>query len=178
MVEASETRINVRCPAAWRLLGAISHALRLGRLLPFLAAGLPGFAVSLALNFLLVTRLNCRPAYVYPFVLFVQLLVNYTICRSAVFPEDARHHRFVPHFLHYLSGTLLIRAADWALYSSMVEAGLYFAVAQSLNVVIFSLIRYSYAKLVFQRGHFWRIGVKAQTPVSGSSDVELPGTVR
>ena len=46
--------------ASWGLLGRVSHALRLGRLLPFLAAGLPGFGVALALNLLLVARFSLR----------------------------------------------------------------------------------------------------------------------
>jgi len=90
-----------------------------------------------------------RAVWVYPLVLAVQMLVNYTVARHWVFGPESHGKPFWRHFGTWALGTLLVRACDWGVYTLLVQSGLHYLLAQSVNVFVFNLIRYQYNKRVF-----------------------------
>lgn len=125
------------------------RSLKIPRIIPFLASGVPGLGVAFGLNHLLVGWLKWNPVAVYPGVLLVQMLTNYSVCRRFVFGVESRQLPYWSHFAKWAGGTLVIRGLDWVLYSGMVSLGLHYFLAQVINVILFSLLRYSYNLRIF-----------------------------
>lgn len=115
-------------------------------LLRFLAAGLPGFAIAVTLNYLFVAQLELIKALSYAVVLLVQVTVNFFTIIVFVFHRDTSKSMIV-QYLTFLSGVLAFRAADWGFYLLLTEAfGVYFLLAQGINVIVFSVAKYSFAR--------------------------------
>ena len=126
----------------------IKSGMKLGS---FLAAGLPSFALALPLNWLLVARLHWNKAAAYALVLIVQVTLNFFMCRWFVFRERKQTPVWT-QLVQFLSGILLFRAADWALYTLLVSLfGFYFLAVQVANIVIFSVLKFKFARKVMER---------------------------
>ena len=136
-----------------RLRGLFAHPLiksgmKLGS---FLAAGLPSFALALPLNWLLVVRFHWNKAAAYALVLIMQVTLNFFMCRWFVFRERKQTPVWT-QLIQFLSGILLFRAADWALYTLLVSVfGLYFLAVQVGNVLVFSVLKFGFARKVMER---------------------------
>lgn len=126
----------------------IKSGMKLGS---FLAAGLPSFALALPLNWLLVARLHWNKAAAYALVLIMQVTLNFFMCRWFVFRERKQTPVWT-QLVQFLSGILLFRAADWALYTLLVSLfGFYFLAVQVANIVIFSVLKFKFARKVMER---------------------------
>ena len=126
-------------------------AVAVTKLLGFLAAGLPGFALAVPLNYLLSARLGMPKPAAYGLVLWLQVTVNFFLCRRFVFrptvPASA-----LRQYGQFLGGVALFRFIDWAVYSLIVAyTPIPFVVAQVLNAITFSLLKFRYVKSVFER---------------------------
>lgn len=106
-------------------------------------------ACAVVLNYLLVHKFGVPKSLGYGPVLFVQTFINYSMCRFVVFRDQSATGSFWSHFFRFLGGSLLIRGLDWLLYGILTAAGLYFLLAQLLNAVIFSLLRFGYVRSIF-----------------------------
>lgn len=120
-----------------------------GRLLKFLASGVPGMGCALALNYLLVRSAGVPKLIAYGPVLLAQMWINYSLCRFFVFGDEAARHPFWTHFLRFLAGSLVLRLLDWALYGLLTAQGVPFLLAQILNVALFALLRFRYVQSLF-----------------------------
>jgi putative flippase GtrA len=126
----------------------VRFGMRLGG---FLAAGAPSFALAIPLNWLLVTRFHWNKAGAYAVVLTMQVTLNFFMCRWFVF-KDRKPTPLWTQLVQFLSGIMLFRAADWALYTLLVSVfGLYFLAVQIANIVIFAVLKFEYARRVMER---------------------------
>lgn len=125
----------------------IKSGLRLGA---FLAAGVPSFLMAVPLNWVLVMQLGWNKSVAYALVLFVQVSINFFMCRWFVFTERKKNSIWM-QFGQFLAGILFFRLADWLLYSLLVSVlGVYFLVAQIANIFIFAIMKYKFSKKVIE----------------------------
>lgn len=116
----------------------------------FLAGGLPGFAVAVALNWLLVSLGHWPKPLAYAAVLWVQFTLNFYVCFYWVFERKTPHPSWAQYW-KLLSGVAVMRGADWVVYTALTQfAGLPYLGVQLFNVVLFSLLRFKYASSVFE----------------------------
>ena len=115
-------------------------------LLKFQAAGAPAFALAIPLNWALVEKGHLAHAPAYLLVLLFQVAFNYVMCRRFVFPV-AGDRGFFAEFLPFVSGVMVIRVLDWLTYQLWVgPLGIYYLVAQLLNVPLFALVKFLFAE--------------------------------
>jgi len=123
----------------------------LSRLIPFLASGVPGRVLSVAVNSALVAWLQCPKPLAYLIALLVQTVINYYLCGSLFFRSPAAKSP-IRRFVHYAAGVAGFRLADWAVYVALVEAvHLHFLVAHLLNIALQSIPKYKFSESVFAR---------------------------
>lgn len=116
----------------------------------FLVAGLPGAALAIPLNYVLVERAGWAKPSAYAGVLVVQVMVNFFACRYFVFSPTARSPLHV-QFTKFVAGILLFRLADWALYSALVGFfGSWYLLLQVINAAIFALAKFRFSERVME----------------------------
>lgn len=118
----------------------------LGKLLTFLAAGLPAFLIAIPLNFLLVDRLHWPKPAAYALVLVIQVTINFFACVCFVFRRDTRRS-MASQFALFMSGILIARLLDWGLYSLLVSIlPIHYLLLQFFNVLLFSILKFLMAR--------------------------------
>jgi len=116
----------------------------------FLVAGLPAFALAIPLNWFLVSRLMWGKSGAYALVLLMQVAVNFFMCRWFVF-TNRKATPVLTQFGQFLSGILVFRIADWALYTFLVTAfDFCFLAVQVVNIVIFSVLKFKFSRKVME----------------------------
>lgn len=149
----------------------MTSARAFNRIVRFLAWGLPGFAISLLINTFLATTLGWPKPVSYMTALFIQVSVNYFICRGIVFDSDP-NAPMLRQYLHFMTGVAFFRLLDWALYSLLVAFVPFFAeyyqAAQIFNVVLFSVLRFKFSESVFEKKSDLRAPEGSGTSGSGS----------
>lgn len=114
-------------------------------------AGGPAFAVAVPLNYLLVHWLGLGKSPAYALVLVLQMTVNFFICRAFVF-DAAPVAGAGKSFLVFVNGNLLFRLADWLVYTFLTRHfALPYLGVQLFNVALFGLLKYEFARRVFER---------------------------
>ena len=122
-----------------------------GKILKFLASGLPAFALAVPLNWLLVAHVGLNKALAYALVLLFQITANFVMCRFFVFRSRGTRHWLV-QFWQLGAGSAGFRCLEWCVYNLMVSVlGVPYILAQLLNVFIFVLFKFKYAKTVMER---------------------------
>lgn len=123
-----------------------------GKLIKFLASGLPAFSLAVPLNYLLVERVHLHYALAYGVVLFFQITVNFLICKHFVFPNQGTRHWLV-QFWQLGTGSLGFRVLEWGVYSLAVRAigRDYIILLQLGNVALFMLPKFFYARRVMEK---------------------------
>ncbi len=116
----------------------------------FLLAGLPAFVLAIGINVALVAWTPIPKAVAYAFVLWVQATINFFVVRRFVFDTTTNEASTGAQYLTFLGGVALLRGADWAAYVMMVAAGVFFVAAQLINVFVFSLVRFVFARRVIE----------------------------
>ena len=132
---------------------AVAHPLiRSGaKLGGFLAAGLPSFLLAVPLNWVLVEGFQWFESAAYALVLLFQVTINFFMCRWFVF-TDRKQTPVWTQFVQFLSGILLFRLADWALYALLVNVfGLYFLAVQVANIFIFAVLKFNFSRRVMEK---------------------------
>jgi putative flippase GtrA len=120
------------------------------RLLRFWAAGLPAFAVALVTNALLIEKLYWPKPLAYLVVLWLQMSINFFVCRIIVF-ESPGHERVFRLYAQFLSGNGTIRLVEWVFYTILVEVfGVYYLAVQLLSIVLFALVKFKFAESLFE----------------------------
>lgn len=120
------------------------------KLVRFLLAGGPMFAVAMPVNWLLVSRLGVNKSLAYGGVLLCQSTVNFFICRWFVFHEQQSRSIWL-RFRQFILGFATFRLADWAVYTLAVSfLGVHYMVMQVANVTVFSLMKFAYARRVLE----------------------------
>lgn len=123
---------------------------RLSKLIKFLAAGLPSFLLAVPLNYALVAWAHLPKAPVYALVLFAQVTINFFLCRWFVF-EKTSDKSLLSEFGAFVAGIAFFRAADWCLYTVLVNvAGWNFIAVQLMNVAVFSVLKFLYSERVLK----------------------------
>jgi putative flippase GtrA len=123
---------------------------RIKQLLLFLAVGLPAFALAVPGNYLLVERLGIPKSLAYALMLVMQVSMNYLMCKIFVF-KNARPKPWYREFAAFFSGIALIRLLDWCFYVVLVHSfGVYYLLAQLINVAIFSVLKFLFSERVMQ----------------------------
>jgi putative flippase GtrA len=122
----------------------------IGKLVRFLAAGLPGFLVALGLNWLLVSFGNWPKPLAYALVLLVQFTLNFFVCFYWVFERKTPRPTWRQYW-QLLSGVAITRGADWVVYTILTGvAGLPYLAVQLFNVLLFALLRFKFATMIFE----------------------------
>lgn len=121
------------------------------KLIKFLLAGLPSFLVALPVNWILVEQLNLDKALSYACVLFMQVTVNFFVCRFWVF-EAASEKSLGVQYLQFLGGIFFFRLADWGVYYVLVSVcGLFYLAVQVGNIIVFAFLKFHFSKRVIER---------------------------
>jgi len=121
------------------------------RLGGFLAAGLPSFILAVPLNWVLVKKLCWFEPAAYAVVLVFQVAVNFFMCRRFVF-TNRKATPVLMQFIQFLSGILVFRLADWAVYTVLVSVcGFYFLAVQIANIFIFAVLKFKFSKKVMEQ---------------------------
>jgi putative flippase GtrA len=122
----------------------------MNKLLRFLVAGVPAFIVAIGLNYLLVKEIGMATSSAYAAVLAVQIVINFFACRYLVFKVSAEHN-LSRAFLIFSGGIVAFRLADWGVYVLLTHWKLHFLLAQLFNVALFSLLKFEFARRVFEK---------------------------
>ena len=115
------------------------------KLLKFLVVGLPAFLIAIPLNLILVEKLFWPKPAAYALVLVVQVTLNFFACIYFVFKRDASKS-LRSQFILFMSGILSARVMDWGVYSLLTWLGMNYIVVQFLNVTLFSVLKFSFAR--------------------------------
>lgn len=114
----------------------------------FLLAGLPSFALAVPLNYLLVDHAQLNKSLAYGIVLFCQVVTNFFVCYFFVF-ERKSNRTLLQQLWQFVVGIMAFRCGDWAVYSlATAYLGVNYLLMQILNVTLFSLMKFSFAKRV------------------------------
>jgi putative flippase GtrA len=121
------------------------------KLLRFMLAGGPAFVLAIPLNYLLVHELGWDKSAAYAVVLAMQMTVNFFVCRWFVF--DAKPSLSLwKSFVVFINGIALLRLADWLVYVLLTKKfELPYLSVQLLNVLLFAVLKFEFAKRVFER---------------------------
>jgi putative flippase GtrA len=118
-------------------------------LVKFLASGFPALVLAVVLNGVLVEKAKLPIAAAYAIVLVMQTTINFFLCRYWVF-NAAGGRKLASSFTLFAAGILVIRFLDWMVYNFLVsQIGLYFLVAQGLNVLVFALVKFEFSRRLF-----------------------------
>ena len=130
--------------------------MKLGKeLFLFLAVGLPAFAIAFPLNYVFVELCGLHKAIAYAIVLFVQVNINFPLCRKFVFTPNQQKpiHK---QYLEFMASVIVFRFFDWLFYTFCVEAikfeiiilgkNCYYLFYQLLNVIVFSIAKFLFCK--------------------------------
>lgn len=121
------------------------------KLIKFLLAGLPSFLVAIPVNWLLVEQLNLDKALSYACVLYMQMTINFFVCRFWVF-ESGREKSLILQYFQFLAGIFFFRLADWGVYYVLVTlCGFFYLGVQVCNIVIFAFLKFHFSKQVIER---------------------------
>ncbi len=116
----------------------------------FMAAGLPGLAVAVPLNLLLVEVVGLHKVLAYLLVLVVQISINFLACLVFVFERD-RSKSLLSQYLGFTRVVGIARVLDWALYSALTSlAGLNYILVQLMNAGIFGIGKFVFTRKVVE----------------------------
>lgn len=116
--------------------------------LRFMLSGLPSFLLAIPLNYFLVQGLGFHKLIAYPLVLLFQVSLNYVILKGYAFRGRGGSAK---KFGMFGGGIVLFRILDFGLYSLFVQVlGVYYLLAQIINVGVFSVAKFIYTKYVFE----------------------------
>ena len=121
---------------------------RVSQLLKFLAVGVPAFLLALPVNYVLVDFAHFPKSLAYASVLVLQVTMNFFMCRWLVF-EKVSTTKWYQDFTIFFTGIMFIRLLDWSVYMLLVSyTGLYYILAQVLNVFFFSVAKFLFSERV------------------------------
>jgi putative flippase GtrA len=115
------------------------------KLFKFLAIGIPAFLIAIPLNYFLVEKLLWPKPAAYALVLLVQVTINFFACILFVFKRD-ESKSLRSQFVMFMSGILTARVLDWGIYTLLTWLGMNITLAQFLNVVVFSITKFTFAR--------------------------------
>jgi len=117
----------------------------------FLLAGAPSFIVAIPLNILLVNKIGFAKPISYAIVLFLQVSANFLMCRRFVFTNRKEVSIFI-QFGQFLSGILVFRLIDWALYSFIISNfSIHYAFVQIFNAFMLFTVKYTFSKRIMEK---------------------------
>lgn len=120
------------------------------KLLRFLLAGLPGFVVAVGLNLFLLHVLVWPGPIAYAAALLVQVTLNFLLCIHYAFDRNT-DKSIAKQFSAFLSGILLARVFDWALYVALTELlRIPYLAAQLFNAIVFSVAKFAFVRRVIE----------------------------
>lgn len=118
-------------------------------LVKFLASGFPALVLAVVLNGFLVEKAKIPISAAYGIVLVIQTVINFFMCRFWVF-DAASDRKLASSFSLFVVGILFIRLLDWLLYNMLTSwIGLFFLIAQGVNVVVFALVKFEFSRRLF-----------------------------
>jgi putative flippase GtrA len=120
----------------------MSPALKITR---FILYGIPAFLIAIPLNYFLVQKLLWPKPAAYALVLVVQVTINFFACILFVFKRD-ESKSLRSQFVMFMSGILTARVLDWGIYTLLTWLGMNITLAQFLNVVVFSITKFTFAR--------------------------------
>jgi len=116
----------------------------------FLLAGAPSFLIAIPLNVLLVDYAHLVVPLAYAIVLILQVSANYFMCRWFVFKKGKKTSLWI-QFWQFLSGILVFRLGDWALYFYLTSIlSIHYVVIQVFNAIVFFVFKYLYSRKVME----------------------------
>lgn len=133
-----------------------------GKLFRFLLAGLPSFVVAIPLNKALVDGIGLWKPAAYAIVLFVQVTINFFLCRAFVF-KVSRTKPILRQYAEFLAAITVFRVVDWALYTAIVSwvdrahpIGLparfpdYYILVQLFNVAFLAFFKFFFCRTAIE----------------------------
>ena len=116
----------------------------------FLIVGLPAFFVAIPANYVFVEQFSISKPIAYAWVLVMQVTINFFMLRRFVF-EQIENASIIKQFLKFIIGISIFRLCDWLLYYLVVEfTSIYYLIVQISNVIIFSVAKYFYSKMILE----------------------------
>jgi len=116
------------------------------QILKFVVFGLPMFAASIGINIFMVETLHWPKWLSYAIALYVQVTVNFFICRWFIF-SPSKTKSIWRQYVGFMSVVAVFRLLDWATYTVLVSTTqIHYIVIQCANVVVFSLAKFYFSK--------------------------------
>ena len=115
------------------------------KVLRFILFGIPAFLIAIPLNWFLVEKLLWPMPAAYALVLVAQVTINFFACSLFVFKRD-ESKSLRSQFVMFMSGILTARVLDWGIYTLLTWLGMNITLAQFLNVVVFSITKFTFAR--------------------------------
>lgn len=116
----------------------------------FLLSGLPSFLIAIPLNIFLVELIDLPKILAYCLVLLLQITLNFFMLQRFTFRCDQQQSS-LRKFRHFMLGIIIFRILDAMLYAFLVQRlGLYYILAQILNVGLFSIAKFLFSQYVFE----------------------------
>ena len=139
----------------------------------FVAVGLPMFGASVLINIFMVETLHWPKWLSYAIALYVQVTVNFFLCRWLVF-SPSKTKSIWEQYIGFLSVVAVFRVLDWGTYTVLVSTTqIHYIIIQCANVVVFSLAKFYFSKRTIE-------GEKdcgCDTPVSKKNETDHPNSM-
>ena len=117
----------------------------------FLLAGAPSFLAAIPLNILLVSKIGLAKPISYAIVLLLQVSANFLMCRRFVF-TNRKDASILIQFGQFLSGILVFRLVDWALYSFLTSSlSIHYVIVQAFNALLLFTVKYAFSKKIMEK---------------------------
>lgn len=148
------------------------------RFIRYTIGGFASFGTTLAINYVLVAWLQWPLSWSYICALNGQLVVGYAVSRLYVY-EKGREQSHVTAVTGYLIINLALKITDYGVYMAMVEwFGVWFVLAQCINLVVFYLLKFWLYHIPFGGLHEDRTALDnpvphTKSPTTPSPDEEL-----
>lgn len=106
--------------------------------------GLPGFILSILLNYLFVEYLNINVYESFIYVLLIITILNFFIVDKIVFKSKDKKIESTQRFFLFVTVTLTSRALEWSSYSAVIYIfGFHYILVQigvSITFVLFKFV--------------------------------------
>ncbi len=118
--------------------------------LRFGLSGLPGFALAIGLNVLLIELCHWPKPAAYLPVMWLQMTMGFAMCRWVVFSTEPGRG-LMAGYLQFALSMALIRVGDWIFYTTLVEAvKIPYVIAQIMSSGLFIVIKFLSARAIFK----------------------------
>ena len=116
----------------------------------FFLVGLPSYILAVALNYYLVEFIDISVLISYLLVLILQVIINFFLNLKYVFKSNYYKSTLLK-FKHFSLSIITVRFLDWSLFALIISLfDIWYLFVQTLNILVFGLIKYVLSKKIFE----------------------------